>query len=823
MFTVKVKKSFIQTFKKKPFFFIHVKNDYYMRSWCSINDNIIFTAKFNFSDYENYVLMLANVSNIIETQYDEWYKLSCHKININSIYDWTCILKSAIGNNKYSFKYLFWCLNDFSWNNDIIISAIRRLHNDERKFVINTLEKIGKCLSVIKQQQLQIILSEFDFVFTIYSELSINNNINLFDNIDSTIEHGCPKYTTRLQYELNFLHDWLSKDDFGPCDNRILQKFYPLVSSEKRLRIIQRYFYDIQLRNTTFDIEQIKYFRDCRKNIYARCRDCLAYIDFPIDISNELLCDSIITLKESNGRFYQDINGTLDVAMQNCSVEDPRIVIFWSKILPICNGGAVYNKSFCGFIDYAISYDIDDNILFDNNIRQKLKCFFNKKFERRKYCAEESEDSTKIDYKKCRQYNCPSLKECDNQWTVPDNDLWYVNLYLTTPITGDVSAVLNLSEVSCEKIRQKISEIHAQSNFDMSVSDSCITTCLIKSKESALLDNIIKEFLKPTKIRIYPRPYILGLLREYANNQFCIEEFNNDNQYTVEQSLIDFLGADSFRGAFFEIPYNEIRLKKILKLYYYKKSNCTSRKEECFLTTIKGIEYDKYPCTPKIAGSKHQATNLHYYWCIGKECFRSNLDIHADNVASWQEYSLITISRILGYEKLRETAFHLYEPDDSVRNLAAIAIKAEKKFKQLKCRGCGHIMFPVNDGGFNRYLYFTCRNPDCMEFNVRIYLNYCFKCKRLIDSRDTKQCPNGSYVCNTCLSCCDDNLFEQVAMRYVQMRREVPFSLRMKFGQGHNNRGIFYCPECGNQLQNQKSDSPYYCNKCGITYPKLYE
>lgn len=107
------------------------------------------------------------------------------------------------------------------------------------------------------------------------------------------------------------------------------------------------------------------------------------------------------------------------------------------------------------------------------------------------------------------------------------------------------------------------------------------------------------------------------------------------------------------------------------------------------------------------------------------------------------------------------------------------------KFMHLKCRSCGHMMFTDKSSGFNRYNYYACANPTCPELYNVVYLNYCFKCKKgLIDSRDTKRCPNGWYICPTCLACCDDEQYERLAQRYILAKRPVPLRIQEKKDMG---------------------------------------
>ena len=206
-------------------------------------------------------------------------------------------------------------------------------------------------------------------------------------------------------------------------------------------------------------------------------------------------------------------------------------------------------------------------------------------------------------------------------------------------------------------------------------------------------------------------------------------------------------------------------------------------------------------CAPKQNDVNFFAINLPYFWCRGNECFHNNLNNQSlDSRVRWYQYSLYHLAEIIGYPKL-----HLkeagYEPDDAVRTFIAIANRVLQKFRRLKCRGCGHLMFANKSRGFNRYYYFSCVNPFCPEHGKSIYLNFCFRCKKgLIDSRDTKQCPNNWYICPDCLSCCDDNMYARQVQLYILAGKPVPEKLNAMLGNGHNDKNIFFCPNCGSQI-----------------------
>ena len=823
MFNVKIKNDFIVTFKTKSLFFIHkeIKQHYengfgYIYDgffWVSKNDNIDFEAKYNFNEYLDCVLMLADVE-IDDNK--SWCEYSCHEMNINSVEVMIRVIISVIDNDEYKFKYLLWCLNYCCWRSDVLLSAIHQLNDFNKNIVLDIISKIGRCLSINKQEQIRSVLLEFNLEYKIYSEISIDENKNLFENIDSIIEDGCVCHeSSKSLYALNCLHEWL--DSNGLVENWMLKDYYPLLKPKIKLSVIRRYFFDVELGNLSFDIDLFRTFRNNRMNVYARCRDCIESPDAPIDITSELLCDSIIALKESNGHSFLEMDGVLDMAIQKCDVENPKIKFNLDEIFPTCNGGAVYNEEFVGFIDYAIIFELDADLSDDNVIQQRLKHFFDTKFSRKEYCIYEGESVELMSWEKCKKNDCAYLKSCDNVWVVPEIDLIWLNAYLIKPIEGRENSELKLLEVSCEKIRQKIEELLRIDTMQFELGES---TCLVKSEQLNKLDELIKDFFRPLKIRIYPKSYTLGLLCKFQENSYRVVDFNLSG-LEIQESLKNYLGEVSTRSDYYEIPYNEKKLRDLRDLFYFKKNDGKNAIESCFLK--KERQNSNKCCTPDINWEKHCATGLSYYWCMGKVCFRSNLEQHVSGKLKWSEYTILNISRILGYEKIRTAKNGLYELSKEVKDFAAIISKANKRFKQLRCRVCGHLLFPIRQESRNRYYYFRCINDKCNEYNARIYLNYCYNCKKgLIDSRDTKQCENGKYICRECLACCNDNMYERLARTIVQHGREISYKLRMSLGTGNNNKGIFFCPDCGSQLSRIDSKR-MYCGQCKRNFITEYE
>ena len=131
-------------------------------------------------------------------------------------------------------------------------------------------------------------------------------------------------------------------------------------------------------------------------------------------------------------------------------------------------------------------------------------------------------------------------------------------------------------------------------------------------------------------------------------------------------------------------------------------------------------------------------------------------------------------------------------------------------------------MFPVKGTTFNLHNYYACNNQLCSLNKESTYLNYCYNCKRgLIDSRDTKQCPNGWYICPSCLSCCDNELIENCIKRYEITHKPIPLSLLNQRHNGHNDKNKFFCSQCGTELianNNHTINANWICPTCKRTY-----
>ena len=284
------------------------------------------------------------------------------------------------------------------------------------------------------------------------------------------------------------------------------------------------------------------------------------------------------------------------------------------------------------------------------------------------------------------------------------------------------------------------------------------------------------------------------------------------------------LNTEITEDGFFEIPYDYNLLSVIVRRFYFKGTigeKDELHQREFLIHSNLTSNFAQY-CAPQLSEVKNPAIDLPYFWCRGKECFHNNLGTQTlEEEINWYNYTLFHLSEIIGFPMLHKTVAG-YEPEPTVWQFIAITNKVMQKFRRLKCRACGHMMFTERTSGFNRYNYYECVNPTCAEVRHPVYLNFCFKCKKgLIDSRDTKQCPNGWYICPTCLACCDDEQYERQAQRYILTNRPVPPRIQEKRGNGHNDKGVYFCPQCGNpikEIDDGHGNTFRGCPECNINF-----
>ena len=798
-----------------------------------------------------------------------------HAASAANINDWHQIFSdySARAQNvedKYAFLCLLWMLDKKSWSIQTLESSLRRYNPQSFPFFINAFGKICRCLSHSKQKAIEALCRNLGGRYNIYVPPIVTQlhqsifqkemeDCNTFTLIDEIFEAPFLKEEVSTMIDSNPLAtvlNWFHTED-GLSDYSILRPVFSMLNENKRLDIVKRYFHDIRLHHTEVDFGLISQFKDNVFDEFIRYRYCTETPAEPIILTIPLLCDTIITLHNSHGSTFQTFEGVLDFVMTHCDISHPSIKFQLERFIPVCDGGAVYNRNhFKGFIDYSTIRKIDESKLTDENLAQTIKQLLDTNGTRLTYPYCKHDDSisfTEELVNNCKKYDCLGYKFYDARWVIDSKYADLLKCFLKEPVKSYGTKIpIDGSMLSTEVFRQYILDLPQKylSNGD----GEFIVGSYKRSSQNVDLF-LVEQYSQILRMRIFPQPgALVGLKFDVFGFWGEVEEKHGRNNYQMldkknEQALNEFealeseevrkrtiaslkdeLGMDMNGQGYFEMAFDRSLLVKVIQKYYHKSSfseNDQTIQHE-FLTQSNITTGYKPFCAPELAKKHNPAIDLPYFWCRGNECFHNCLGKQTlDKQHNWKEYSLYHLIEILGYPKLHETEAG-YEPDPVVWQFIAVTNKVAQKFKSLKCRSCGHMLFSAKHiTGFNRYNYYGCINPSCPENRKLIYLNFCYSCKKgLIDSRDSKPCPNGWYICPTCLSCCDDAQYERLAQRYVLSELTVPERIESKRGHGHNDKGKYFCPTCGNPVEVITEESGYTykgCRNCKRNFDKEAE
>lgn len=776
----------------------------------------------------------------------------------------SCISRNQNNEDKYFFLEILWLLDKTYIDASNLIEAINKYDVRYRPYILDLLRHIGRCLSMKKQNVLKKVCTSLNGQYDVYMPQMLTEAVqflpeepepdkkNLFQLIDEFFEEDFCVADTNKDVKTNNpllqLACWFSNGN-KLADYNTLIPLYALVSEKTRLNIVKRYFHDVRCGKTTFNVQLLQQFVNNKFDNFIIYRYCTETPSDKVILTVPLLCDNIITLYNSNGEAFQTFDGILDFAITHCDQVHPDINFGLERIIPTCEHSAVYNTDFKGFVDYQLIRKFNASKLSDANLLITIRSILDKYGRRRSYPVCKYNNDKEIEkaiLEKCKRAfsqkttNVPSQQneiQClgigkklyEDKWVVNvDDEVTEILNTFASPNSSfriiDSSYYVDIQDVSVDTLRKYI--ISLPKKFQMVGEDEFIVPSYKKETYDLFLIETMSEILR---MRIVPqkgtlvgfRFDVFGYWKEiYATlsekekrapqgeaykkalSVFKEKESNEVYRRTVT-SLKKELKTNEYNGEYFELKYDRQQLVRLISRYYFKetlKDNDDDTRRD-FLTLSYTGNFKPY-CAPTLSEANNPAIDLPFFWCRGKECFHNNLanqTLAEQN--NWHCYSLYHLAEIIGFQKLHMTPGG-YEPDNVVRVFIAIANKAMQKFKRLKCRGCGHLMFTDKSSGFNRHNYYSCINPNCPKVRIPIYLSYCYKCKKgLIDSRDTKRCPNNWYICPTCLACCDDELYERQAQRYRIVNSPVPERIARMLGHGHNDKGEYFCPDCGGPIE----------------------
>jgi cold shock CspA family protein len=228
-------------------------------------------------------------------------------------------------------------------------------------------------------------------------------------------------------------------------------------------------------------------------------------------------------------------------------------------------------------------------------------------------------------------------------------------------------------------------------------------------------------------------------------------------------------------------------------------------------------------CEGRLAKKKDQTFNREFWWCTNQPCFGNCETLHESD--RWQEYTLLDFLTILGLDLGDGNRVGDHIEKGKYYQFISTINRFNRLLDKMYCEECDNILFPIEDSNFAHYrvVRFHCENKNCSQQHKEIYLHHCLngKCGGIIDSRISKKCPNGLYICSNenCGCCCSHDMMSrrlanlQITGGYIHENLKYAVENRL----GHLERAQHFCYHCG-ELMDESGDEIFYCQGCSIQY-----
>lgn len=268
----------------------------------------------------------------------------------------------------------------------------------------------------------------------------------------------------------------------------------------------------------------------------------------------------------------------------------------------------------------------------------------------------------------------------------------------------------------------------------------------------------------------------------------------------------------------------------------YKTEVLTFAKEQRFFLDFEGSNYannthlanfkrEDIPngisfCEGRLANKPHEMFKKEFWWCGGQPCFSKCETIHETN--EWEKYTLLDFCEILGLNTDETNRVGDYIPKGHYYQFIALINRFNRLLDKLYCQDCNHILFPVDTSHFAAHtvVRFHCVNQECSN-NDEIYLNHCLngQCNCIIDSRISKRCDNGLFICDNCGSCCSHNMLQRRLSNLQQTGGYIHDNLVKCVNEklGHLERAEYFCYKCKSEMTEISNDI-FQCSNCNVKY-----
>lgn len=118
---------------------------------------------------------------------------------------------------------------------------------------------------------------------------------------------------------------------------------------------------------------------------------------------------------------------------------------------------------------------------------------------------------------------------------------------------------------------------------------------------------------------------------------------------------------------------------------------------------------------------------------------------------SWEEWSIIEFMECYS---IRASLFHIKDSREYITKISGWTNRIKEIYEKAECRSCKSILKAnLNyskkiDAAYN-VTVFNCPN-DGLNHDKNVYINHCWRCRQIIDSRESKVKVDNMYLCIYC-------------------------------------------------------------------------
>jgi len=227
-------------------------------------------------------------------------------------------------------------------------------------------------------------------------------------------------------------------------------------------------------------------------------------------------------------------------------------------------------------------------------------------------------------------------------------------------------------------------------------------------------------------------------------------------------------------------------------------------------------------CEGRLANKPDSLFKNEFWWCRGEKCFNKCETIHTTE--EWEKYTLLDFCEILCFNTDETNRMGDFIPKGHYYQFICLINRFNRLLEKIYCFDCKHILYPVDTSHFAAYavVRFHCINENCSN-NDDIYLNHCLngKCNNIIDSRVSKKCDNGLFICDNeeCGCCCSHDMLSRRLTNLEATGGYIHDNLQkcVKEKLGHLERGEHFCYKCGAKMK-ETSNEIFQCPNCNVKY-----